>query len=46
MGDPRPATAENGELWLGAAAERIAAVLQEILEFREPGLPAGGEAQA
>ena len=34
IGDPRPATAENGELWLNAAANRIAAVLHEILEFR------------
>lgn len=45
MGDPRPATAENGELWLSAAATRIAAVLQEILEFREPGKLGGGNAQ-
>jgi creatinine amidohydrolase len=37
MGDPRPATAANGELWLNAAAKRIAAVLQEILEFHEGG---------
>ena len=40
MGDPRPATAANGELWLNAAAKRIAAVLQEILEFREGGTSA------
>jgi creatinine amidohydrolase len=40
MGDPRPATGANGELWLNAAAKRIAAVLQEILEFREGGTPA------
>jgi creatinine amidohydrolase len=35
MGDPRPATAANGELWLKAAATRIAAVLKEILDFPE-----------
>jgi creatinine amidohydrolase len=40
MGDPRPATAANGELWLNAAAKRIAAVLQEILEFRDGGTTA------
>ena len=36
MGDPRPATAANGELWLTAAAQRIAAVLTEILHFEGP----------
>ena len=36
MGDPTPATAGNGELWLTAAAERIAAVLTEILTFKGP----------
>ena len=36
MGDPTPATAANGELWLNAAAERIAAVLNEILTFEGP----------
>jgi creatinine amidohydrolase len=36
MGDPRPATAVNGERWLQAAAERIAAVLREILDFDRP----------
>jgi creatinine amidohydrolase len=46
MGDPRPATADNGELWLNAAANRIAAVLREILEFRESSQSAGGEAPA
>ncbi|MGC1299533.1 MAG: creatininase family protein [Alloacidobacterium sp.] len=46
MGDPRPATAENGELWLNAAARRIAAVLREILEFREPVQSTGSEAKA
>ena len=39
MGDPTPATAANGELWLSAAAERIAAVLTEILTFEGPGNP-------
>ena len=34
MGDPTPATAANGELWLQSAAARIAAVLQEILTFK------------
>lgn len=46
MGDPRPATAENGELWLIAAAKRIAAVLGEILELCERFPSAGGEARA
>jgi creatinine amidohydrolase len=46
VGDPHPATAAHGELWLSAAAKRIAAVLSEILEFREPGEQAGGEARA
>jgi len=41
MGDPRPATAENGERWLTTAAKRIAAVIEEILEFREPTSSAG-----
>jgi creatinine amidohydrolase len=36
MGDPRPATAANGELWLTTAAERTAAVLKEILSFEGP----------
>ena len=36
MGDPTPATAANGELWLQSAATRIAAVLQEILTFNPP----------
>ena len=46
MGDPHPATAEHGELWLTAAAKRIAAVLNEILEFRGPAQSVGGEATA
>jgi creatinine amidohydrolase len=46
IGDPRPASAENGEQWLNAAANRIAAVLREVLEFREPAQPVGGRANA
>jgi len=34
MGDPRPATAEKGALWLDQAATRIAAALKAMLEFR------------
>jgi creatinine amidohydrolase len=33
MGDPRPATAENGERWVEQAATRLAAALQAMLEF-------------
>jgi len=46
LGDPRQATADNGELWLSAAAKRITAVINEILEFREPNQAAGGKSQA
>ena len=33
MGDPRPATAENGAKWLDAAATRLAAALQAMVNF-------------
>ncbi len=33
MGDPRPATAENGSLWIEEASTRIAAVLQAMIAF-------------
>jgi creatinine amidohydrolase len=39
MGDPRPATAEKGALWLDQAATRIAAALKAMLEFRDPPKP-------
>ncbi|MES2391874.1 MAG: creatininase family protein [Acidobacteriota bacterium] len=32
LGDPRPATAENGELWLGAASRQVAAALNAIFQ--------------
>jgi creatinine amidohydrolase len=35
MGDPRPATAENGARWVEAAATKIAAALEAMLEFKE-----------
>ncbi|HEY0785418.1 MAG TPA: creatininase family protein [Acidobacteriaceae bacterium] len=35
MGDPRPATAENGERWAAAAAQRIANLLTAMLHFEE-----------
>ena len=35
MGDPRPATAENGAKWIEAAAIKIAAALQAMLDFKE-----------
>jgi creatinine amidohydrolase len=35
MGDPRPATAENGHKWIEAASLKIAAALQAMLEFEE-----------
>ena len=34
MGDPRPATAENGSKWIEAAATKIAAALQAMLAFK------------
>jgi creatinine amidohydrolase len=39
MGDPQPATAEKGTLWLEQAATRIAAALKAMLEFRDPPKP-------
>jgi creatinine amidohydrolase len=45
-GDPTPATAAKGDLWLTAAAERIAAVLREILEYRECDHSTGGRGRA
>ena len=36
MGDPRPATAENGERWIEQAATRLAAALEAILRFPNP----------
>ena len=33
MGDPRPATAENGARWLDQAATRLAATLEAMLRF-------------
>jgi creatinine amidohydrolase len=35
MGDPRPATAENGDVWVEAAATKAAAALQAMLDFEE-----------
>jgi len=35
MGDPRPATAENGVRWVEEAATRIAAALEAMLAFEE-----------
>ncbi|MGA2509931.1 MAG: creatininase family protein [Candidatus Acidiferrales bacterium] len=39
MGDPRPATAENGARWLGQAATRLAAALEAMLRFPNPSAP-------
>ncbi len=36
MGDPRPATAENGELWVEEAATKLAAALQAMLNYQDP----------
>jgi creatinine amidohydrolase len=36
LGDPRPSTAENGALWLEAAATSIAAHLQAMLAYKGP----------
>jgi creatinine amidohydrolase len=36
MGDPRPATAENGALWTKQAAERIALALEAMLRWKDP----------
>jgi creatinine amidohydrolase len=36
MGDPNPATAENGWKWCDEMATRVAAALQEMAEFNHP----------
>jgi len=36
MGDPRPATAENGARWVTAAATRIAEALMAMVRFEAP----------
>jgi creatinine amidohydrolase len=36
MGDPRPATAENGARWLEQAASRLAAALQAMARYPNP----------
>jgi creatinine amidohydrolase len=36
MGDPRPATAENGERWIAEAASRVAEALQAMVNFQAP----------
>jgi creatinine amidohydrolase len=36
MGDPRPATAENGARWLDEAATRLAAALEAMMRFPDP----------
>jgi creatinine amidohydrolase len=36
MGDPRPATAENGARWVEAAATRIAVLLEAMLHYDDP----------
>jgi creatinine amidohydrolase len=39
MGDPRPATAENGTRWLDQAATRLAAALEAMAQFSDPNQP-------
>jgi creatinine amidohydrolase len=39
MGDPRPATAENGACWLDEAATRLAAALQAMARYPNPPKP-------
>jgi creatinine amidohydrolase len=39
MGDPRPATAENGARWLDEAATRLAAALEAMMRFPDPPKP-------
>jgi len=36
MGDPRPATAENGARWAEQAAEQIAQALEAMLRWKDP----------
>jgi creatinine amidohydrolase len=35
MGDPRPATAENGARWLDQASTRLAAALEAMVDYRD-----------
>ncbi len=39
MGDPRPATAENGARWLDEAATRLAAALEAMMRFPDSPKP-------
>jgi creatinine amidohydrolase len=39
IGDPRPATAENGARWLEQAATKLAAALQAMAHFSNPTKP-------
>jgi creatinine amidohydrolase len=39
MGDPRPATPENGARWLDQASTRLAAALEAMLSFPNPPVP-------
>jgi creatinine amidohydrolase len=39
LGDPRPATAENGARWLDQAATRLAAALQAMARYPNPPAP-------
>jgi creatinine amidohydrolase len=39
MGDPRPATAENGARWLDQAATRLAAALEAMARYANPPKP-------
>jgi creatinine amidohydrolase len=34
MGDPRPATADNGEKWIAAAAAKVAAALEAAFHYQ------------
>jgi creatinine amidohydrolase len=36
LGDPRPASAENGERWIAEAAARVAAALEVMFGYPEP----------
>jgi len=39
LGDPRPATAENGARWLEQAATRLAAALEAMARYQNPDKP-------
>jgi len=39
LGDPRPATAENGARWLNEAATRLAAALEAMTRYADPPQP-------